>query len=281
MESAMEADTGLFGPSTVTWRVHADPMMIVGGLRALYLQALHPVALRGVADHSDFRGDPWGRLSRTGDFIGTITYGTRERAQEAAARVRAVHGALGGIDPHTGRAYRVDEPDLLRWIHCCEVDSFLTTIRRAGLQLSDTEAGRYLREQRLSAELVGLDPESVPTSQAELDDYFTDMRPQLCANERARQAAQFVVLPSMPVWVQAATPARPAWAGVAGLAFALLPRWARRLYGMPGLPTTDLAATASAMATRRALLAIPASLRDGPHIKDARRRLQGETTSAA
>lgn len=277
----MDVDTGLFGPSTVTWRLHADPMMIVGGLRALYLQALHPVALRGVADHSDFRGDPWGRLSRTGEFIGVITYGTREDAQKASARVRALHGALGGIDPHTGRAYRVDEPDLLRWIHCCEVDSFLTTIRRAGLRLSDAEAEEYLLEQRRSAELVGLDPASVPVSRAELDDYFAGMRPQLCANERARQALRFVLLPPMPTWLQLVTPARAGWTGVAGLAFALLPGWARRLYGMPGLPTTDIAATASAVAMRRALLALPAAVREGPHLKEARGRLGDSATPAA
>lgn len=269
----MHPDVGFFGPSTVTWRVHADPMMLVGGLRALYLQALHPVALRGVADHSTFREDPWGRLSRTGDFIGAITYGTRDQAEKASARVRAVHGALGGIDPHTGRVYRVNEPDLLRWIHCCEVDSYLTTVRRAGLSLSGVDAEKYLLEQRRSAELVGLDPDTVPASGVGLDEYFASMRPQLCANERARQAAQFVLLPPMPAWVQLATPARPAWTGVAGLAFALLPRWARRLYGMPGLPTTDLAATASAMAMRRALLTLPATLREGPHLKEARRRL--------
>lgn len=266
-------DTGVFGPSTVTWRVHADPMMIVGGLRALYFQALHPVALRGVADHSDFRGDPWGRLSRTGDFVGAITYGTREQAEAASARVRAVHGALGGIDPHTGRAYRVDEPDLLRWIHCCEVDSFLTTTRRAGLALSAAEADEYVREQRLSAELVGLDPATVPSTRAGLHEYFQSMRPLLCANERAREALRFVLLPPMPTWVQLVTPARVAWTGIAGLAFALLPRWARRLYGTPGLPTTDLAASTSAFATRRTLLAVPASLREGPHLKEARRRL--------
>lgn len=277
----MDADAGFFGPSSVTWRVHADPMMLVAGLRALYLQALHPVALRGVADHSDFRGDPWGRLSRTGDFIGSITYGTREQAQRASSRVQAVHGALGGIDPHTGRAYRVDEPDLLRWIHSCEVDSFVTTTRRAGLALSDEEADEYLREQRLSAELVDLDPETVPTSRAELDDYFAAMRPQLCANERARQAMWFVLVPPMPTWLQLVTPARPAWTGAASLAFALLPRWARRLYGMPGLPTTDVTATASAMAMRRALLALPAAVRDGPHLKQARRRLGSTDAPAA
>lgn len=277
----MTPDPGVFGPSTVTWRVHADPMFGVAGLRALYLQALHPVAMRGVASHSTFRGDPWGRLFRTADYLGAITYGTREQAEEAARRLRTVHGTLGGIDPLTGRAYRVDEPGLLRWVHCCEVDSFLTTVRRAGQPLSRVEADEYVLEQRIAAELVGLDPETVPSTRAELDDYFEGMRPQLCVSEDTRSAAGLVLFPPMPIWVQLATPARAAWTGIAGLAFALLPRWARRLYGMPGLPTTDITATASAAATRRALLTVPASWREGPHLKEARRRLGGSITTAA
>lgn len=277
----MVPDPGLFGPSSVTWRVHADPMLGIAGLRALYFQALHPVAMRGVADHSEFRNDPWGRLSRTADYIGATTYGTCAQAEEAAARLRAVHASLGGIDPHTGRAYRVDEPDLLRWVHCCEVDSFLTTTRRAGLALSDADAEAYVREQRTAARLVGLDPASVPASLGELDAYFAAMRPQLCAGERTREAARFVLLPPMPTWVQLVTPARVAWTGISGLAFALLPRWARRLYGMPGLPITGPAATASATALRRALLALPASAREGPHLTEARERLNPATGKSA
>lgn len=275
----MPADPGMFGPSTVTWRVHADPIFSVAGLRALYLQALHPVAMHGVASHSDFRGDPWGRLSRTADYIGTITYGTREQAAQAAARLRELHATLGGVDPHTGRAYRVDEPDLLRWVHCCEVDSLVTTARRAGQPMSEEEADQYVLEQRTAAELVGLDPESVPSTRAELDDYLEGMRPRLCVTEDTRQAARFVLFPPMPTWVQLATPARAAWTGIAGLAFALLPGWARRLYGLPGLPTTDTAATASVAATRYALLTLPASWREGPHLKEARRRLSIATTA--
>lgn len=276
----MAADPGMFGPSTVTWRVHADPIFGVAGLRALYLQALHPVVMHGVARHSDFRGDPWGRLSRTADYLGTVTYGTREQAAQAAARLRELHAALGGIDPHTGRAYRVDEPDLLRWVHCCEVDSVVTTARRAGLPMSDEDADRYVLEQQTAAELVGLDPESVPSTRAELEDYLEGMRPRLCVTEEARQAARFLLFPPMPTWVQLATPARAAWTGIAGLAFALLPRWARRLYGLPGLPTTDAAATVSAAATRCALLTLPAPWREGPHLQEARRRL-GESATAA
>jgi hypothetical protein len=122
--SEVLSDPGLFGPGSVTWRVHADQILWVGGLRALYLQALQPETVRGVFTHSGYRDDPWGRLLRTADYVGVVTYGTTARAEAAGARVRAVHSRLGLTDPH-----------LLRWVHCCEVGSFLEAYRRAGAAL--------------------------------------------------------------------------------------------------------------------------------------------------
>src|SRR4051795_13158089 len=117
-------DIGLYGPDSVTWRVHADPTMLLAGLRALLLQALHPLAMAGVAQHSDFRADPWGRLLRTVRYVTTVSFGTTAQAERAAARVRGIHRPLGGVEPESGATYRVDDPELLRWVHCCLVDSF-------------------------------------------------------------------------------------------------------------------------------------------------------------
>lgn len=270
---AQPGDPGLFGPASVSWRVHADPLMPVAGLRALLLQALHPVAMSGVRQHSGFRTDPWGRLRRTADYVGTVTFGTREEAERAGARVRGIHRQLGGVDPVTGRHYRVDDPDLLRWVHCTEVESFLTTFARSTGGVSAAEVDRYYREQRRSAALVGLDPASVPGSQQEITDYFTEQRPLLAATPGARAAARFVLWPPMPAWVSVATPARPAWAALGTLAFALLPRWARRLYRLPGLPSTDLTATVGARSLHTALSVLPAGWRDGPRVSAARDRL--------
>ncbi|MGH3321408.1 MAG: oxygenase MpaB family protein [Streptosporangiaceae bacterium] len=269
----MDADPGLFGPDSVTWRVHGDPMMWVAGLRALYLQALHPRAMWGVYQNSDFKTDPWGRLMRTADYVGVVTYGTGERVDRAATHLRRLHSRLRGHDPDTDESYRLDEPDLLRWVHCCEADSFLTTMCRAGMRLTDEEADQYVAEQRTSATLVGLDAEDVPGDVEELRTYFETVRPELRTTREARRAAFFVLAPPMPPLVSV-SPARPAWAAVASLAFALMPRWARRMYGAPGLPTTDLTATVSAAAMRRSLTVLPPSLRDGPHLKGAKRRLQ-------
>lgn len=271
--SQHQPDPGLFGPASVTWRVHADPVMLLAGLRALLLQALHPAALAGVLEHSDFRGDPWGRLLGTAEYVGTVSYGTREQAQRAAARVRGIHRRVVGVDHHTGRRYRADDPDLVRWVHCCEVESFLSTYRRCGGQLFDGEADRYVREQTTSAALVGLDPDGVPATVAALAAYFAQVRPALRATPEAWRVVRFVAVPPMPAIVAAATPARPTWVGLAGLAFAMLPRWARRLYRLPGLPVTDVVASAQGRALRSALLAVPPSLREGPHLRAARARL--------
>ena len=264
---------GFFGPDSVTWRVHSDPTFSVGGLRALLLQALHPLAMAGVVQHSDFREDPWGRLFRTAEYVGVTTYGTTAQAQRAGARVRGIHRKLAGLEPESGTAYRVDDPALLRWVHCVEVESFLSTAVRCGLRLSDAERDRYYTEQLVGAALVGLDPATVPASVGQMTTYFRDVQPQLRVTAGARDAARFVLWPPMPSLVALGTPARPAWVALAAAAFAMLPRWARRLYSLPGLPTTDVAATAAGLAFRSGLLVVPDALRAGPHVKQARRRL--------
>ena len=268
-------DPGLYGPDSVTWRVHADPSMALAGLRALLLQAVHPLAMSGVAQHSDFREDPWGRLFRTAEYVGVTTYGTTEQARRAGAKVRGIHRRLAGIEPESGTAYRVDDPELLRWVHCVEVESFLSTAVRCGLRLSPSEQDRYYAEQTVGARLVGLDSADVPGSVAEMADYFRDIQPQLAVTRAGRDAAVFVLWPPMPTKVAIGTPARPAWVALAAAAGAMLPRWARRLYRLPGLPTTDLAASAAGLAFRSGLLVVPDSLRAGPHLKDARARLAG------
>jgi uncharacterized protein (DUF2236 family) len=272
----MSGDPGLFGPHSVTWRIHGDPSMAPAGLRALLLQAVHPLAMAGVAAASSFREDPWGRLFRTAEYVATVSYGTTADAERHAARVRGLHRRAGsGIEPESGQPFRVDDPDLLRWVHVTEVESFLSTYRRCGGPLEPGEADAYLTEQRRAAALVGVDPETVPGDEESLAAYFDDIRPQLRVTKEARRAAQFILLPPMPRKVGLATPAKPAWAGMAGLAFAMLPAWARRLYRLPGLPTTDLGASLSGRALRTALLAVPAQLREGPALREARARVAG------
>ena len=269
----LEPDPGLYGPDSVTWRVHADPTMALSGLRALLLQAVHPLAMAGVAQHSDFREDPWGRLFRTAEYVGVTTYGTTSEARRAGAKVRGIHGRLAGIEPETGQTYRVNDPHLLRWVHCVEVESFLTTAMRCGLRVSAADQDRYYAEQTVGAALVGLDPATVPGSVAQMAAYFREMQPELRLTDAAKKAVTFVMWPPMSALVQLGTPARPAWVALTSAAFAMLPRWARRIYRLPGLPTTDLAASAAGLAFRSGLLIIPESLRHGPHLKNGQTRM--------
>jgi uncharacterized protein (DUF2236 family) len=265
---------GLFGPDSVTWRVHSDPSMVVAGFRALLLQATHPLVMAGFQANSNYRQDPWGRLQRTGEWLGTVAFGTRSEAEAAGAALRALHGRLRtGVEPETGRPFRVDDPELLLWVHCTEVDSFLSTYLRSGGRLEPGQADRYVDEMRESARLVGLDSETVPRSTAEIEAYLRRMRPELRVTQVAAEGAIWGFVPPMPLWVKALTPARPAWVALVSVAGGLLPRWARRLYGLPGLPTTDLAAVAGARALRRTLLALPDSVASNPAYAAARRRL--------
>jgi uncharacterized protein (DUF2236 family) len=265
-------DLGYFGPQSVTWRLHADPMQWVGGVRALFLMALHPLAMAGVDQHSTYREDPLGRLQRTGEYLGAVTFGTRAEADRAAARVRGVHRRVRGVEPESGVPYAAPDPELLLWVHCGEIDSFLTIGRRAGIRVSAADADRYVAEQVTAAELAGIPRSLVPASVPELAEYFERMRPQLRTTKAARDTAGFLLWPPMPALLELATPARPVWASAAALAFATLPRWARRLYGLPGLPTTDLGVSVTLRWLRVAATALPATLREPPAYRAAKAR---------
>ena len=258
----------------MTWRVHSDPVFAVGGVRALMMQALHPLAMAAVAQHHAFEDDFWGRLERTTQYVSTLTFAPQAQAQRSAARVRGIHRKLRGIDPATGAEFRLDRPDLLLWVHCCTVDSLLGTARRAGAPISDDDADAYLREQVLTAELVGIPTAIVPTTVAGLERYFRRVRPELALSDEARRGIKRLAIPPMITWVKLLTPARPAWAGLAGVAFALQPSWARRLYRMPGLPTTDLAATGALKAIRAGVVALPDKWTGPPHVVQARAMIE-------
>lgn len=264
----MARDVGLFGPATVTWRVHTDPALWIAGMRALYLQALHPKVMRAAWQHSEFfNGDAWNRFVRTVNFVAIRTYGTSEQVERVGTRVRRIHQQLRALDPDTGTEFRIDDPDLLLWVHCAEIDSYLEVARRAGVPLTPEEADRYVDEQRRAAEVVGLDASDVPASAAELAAYYERVRPELYACGEAKRALLVSFNPKLPLWL---TPLKLAVPPANVLAFMLLPRWARRMYGAPGLPTTDIAATTAIMAMRRAALMVPSQLRDSPDVRRAK-----------
>lgn len=185
---------------------------VCGGIRALLEQALHPEAMAGVAAHSNFREDAWGRLQRTGDYVGTLTFGTRDEAEKLAARVRKVHAML-----------KLDDQRLLLWVHMAMVDAFLDTALRSGLQLSDEEQDRYIEEMVTFALLVGIDENRVPRNRGDLRAYFEEISPELSASDDAKRAALFIALPPLPPLLRFGTPIAPLWGGITSLAAAALP----------------------------------------------------------
>lgn len=256
---------GLFAPDSVTRRIMTEPVMWVGGFRALYLQALHPRVMRGTWQNTAFtdRKKAFGRFLRTTEFVGVRTYGSVADAERAAARVRRIHASLRGTDPD-GTTFRLDEPELLLWVHCAEVGSYADIARRSGMPLTAAELDAFVAEQRRSGVLVGLDPGMVPGSRAEMEAYFAAMRPWLRAGPEARQALRASYHPPVPTSL---LPLRVALPPFTTLAFASLPRWARRMYGIPDTPATDLAATAALRAVRRASNGLPGRLIYQPAVR--------------
>lgn len=264
------ATDGLFSPDSVTWRVHAEPLMGLAALRALLLQALHPVSIAVLDQHSSFGHNPWPMLTRITEFVGSTTFGTAAEAMLAGSRVRAVHARINATTL-SGASYTADDPQLLAWMHGCLVASFLEVVTRGGLRLSPTEQDAYLAEQVTSAMLVGLEPHQVPSDRAQLRDYFSAIRPVLECTPPAREAADRVIhgsghgtTPAAAVFTGpfgAVSTSRPAWTVVGGLAYAALPPFAQRLYGIANLPGP---AGLTVTATTLGLKALNVTLRHGP-----------------
>jgi uncharacterized protein (DUF2236 family) len=212
-------DAGWFGPDSAAWRVHGDfTSMMVGGITALLLQMLHPVALAGVWDHSDFRKDRQGRLRRTAQYIARTTYGDTAQAEAAAARVRAIHAKVQGTLPD-GTPYLADDPEVLTWVHACGAWSFLSAyVRYRDPGFSGADQDRYLAETVLTAQKLGA--QDLPKSRAELARYFRQMRPKLAYDARTREVAQVLLqplpntgpIPFTELFFEAAKDLLPTWA---------------------------------------------------------------------
>lgn len=215
-------------------RVHADASMFIGGLRALLFQSLHPLAMAGVAQHSDYRADPWGRLQRTADFLAATTYGPATEAQRAVDVVHRVHTRVVGTAAD-GRSYSANDPHLLEWVHLAEVDSFLAAYRRYGeLPLTPEDADAYVRDMAVIAERLGVlnPPRSVAAMSARLREYRAELR----STPEAREAARYLLVSApMPVV------ARPAYGVLGAAAVSLLPLWSRVPLRLPWLPMSERA----------------------------------------
>jgi uncharacterized protein (DUF2236 family) len=278
--SEERADHGLFGPGSVTWHVMGEPVLIVGGIRALLLQALHPRTMWGTAQNSELM-DPsaaWSRLVRTVEFVRVRTYGTQEEVERVGRRVRRLHSKLTGLDMRTGDTFPVDDPENLLWVHMGEVDSYLDVARRAGVPLTARDADAFVDEQRRAAAVVGLDPADVPATVAEMRDYYAGMRRQIWACREAREGLRRMFSPAVP---RPLLPLKIAAPGIGVLVVSTLPRWARRMYGLPGLPTSDLAATVTLKGLYRTTQVVPERFRYSPDARRARRLTREHETGLA
>ena len=213
-------EPGWFDDDAPIRRVHADASMFIGGMRALLFQSLHPLAMAGVAQHSDYRADPWGRLQRTADFLAATTFGPASEAQRAVDVVHRVHQHVVGTSSD-GRPYAANDPHLLHWVHIAELDSFLAAHDRFGLQpLLGSERDQYVAESAVVARALGV--EHPPETEDELRQHLRTFRPELRGTREARDAARYLIIqPPLPL------AARAPYGLICAAAVALMPAWTR------------------------------------------------------
>jgi uncharacterized protein (DUF2236 family) len=254
---AARRDPGLFGPNSVSWRVHRETTVLFGGARALLMHAAHPLVIAGARESGFYEHDPWKRLERTLALTYALTFGTRDEAERAAERINRVHRAVHGTDPVTGRAYDALDPDLLLWVHACLVDSALLFERRTVGRLTATERERFHLEQMATAELLGLPRDRIPPTVEGLRRYIDgivggDILVVTTAAQRV--AALFREPPRGAEW-------RPVLRAVAWWAFGTLPPRLRTMYGVRWGPAREAWLRTTLAALRLGRPAIPRRLR--------------------
>lgn len=212
--------------------VHADASMFIGGLRALLLQTLHPLAMAGVAQHSDYKNDPWGRLQRTADFLAATTFGPADEAQRIIDRILHVHSFVVGR-ASDGRKYSANDPHLLRWVHVVEVDSFLTAHTRFGEQvLTQEQRDGYVEDMSMIATKLGVP--APPKTERSLRDQMKSFKNELQSTAESRDAIKYLMFnPPLPY------PARAAYYSLVAATVATLPAWSRDMLRIPYLPVSE------------------------------------------
>jgi len=261
------ADVGLFGPRSLVWRVHRDRTFPLAGMRSLMVQALHPLAMAGVAQHSDWRRDPFGRLAATSGYVLSVTYGDTAAVNASAARVRAVHTHVRGTDGVTGLDYSAEDPELLLWVHAGMVDSIVHVVQRYGRGLDAVEADRYVAEMVPFAAIVGVPAEQVPTSVQGLREYIESVD-LLQATPAARDAIGVVLDPP-----DLSDDLRELWHELGQVAIGTLPGWARSMYGFAE-PSAELMEREP---VRQLMGAVDLMFESLPGVLEARERIELRT----
>ncbi|HEX2141468.1 MAG TPA: oxygenase MpaB family protein [Candidatus Limnocylindria bacterium] len=260
-------DPGLFGPDSSVWRIDREVLILAGGTCALLMQLAHPSVAAGVEQHSDFRGDPFGRLRRTLSATYAVAFGTRRRAQQAIDRMNAIHGVVRGRVPDSGQAYAARDPELLLWVHATLIDTALRVYHRYVAPLSEGEQEAYHRESRLIATSLGVPEDRMPHRLADLRAW---MAAQLSdgpvrVTPVARRLAPAVLHPTR-------FPPRAVWNAGHLISFSVMPPALREGYGIAWGPGHESVMRGVAATTRRLLPLVPPVLRHVPAARAAERR---------
>jgi uncharacterized protein (DUF2236 family) len=269
-------EEGLFGPGSITWRVGREGALLLGGGRALILQVAHPLVAAGVAEHSNYREDPWGRLYRTLDLTTRAVFGDTQTATDAAARLARVHGRVRGrtLEPGgrfpAGTPYAASDPELLMWVHATLVDTALLFYDRYVHRLTIAERQRYYAEQKALAEAFGVPRERQPADYAEFNEYFAAMLESdaIAVTDALRDVADAVLHPRVPL------PARPLADALALVTVGTLPERLRAELGLGWGPYRGRLLGGSAAVVRTALPLLPGLLRELPPARSADRRVR-------
>lgn len=259
------ASDSWFGPDSITWLVQSDWSTVIGGVSSLLVQTLHPPTMAGVADHSNYREDPFGRLHRTANFVGTTTFGSAAEAERLVRTIQRVHSRVVGTTPD-GVPYEANDPHNLAWVHCTEVDGFLRGYMRYGsVPITSAEADQYVAEMAPVGEALGV--VQAPRSVAELDARLQSYIPELQYGRQARESVRWLLFPPNKLAAQAP------YGIIITAAINLLPSWARRKLWLP--PRVPIVSDALVAPAAKALVGtLGWIMQPSPEIaavKDARR----------
>lgn len=268
MTSASEA-AGIFGPGSASWRIDREVMVLAGGSCALLMQAAHPVVAAGVAEHSTYATDPFGRLLRTLGTSYDVVFGSRSTADAAIRRVNAIHAAINGRLPDSGEPYSARDPEALLWVHATLVDTALRVYGRFVAPLTPQDEQAYHVECGRVAELLGVPSGDLPGTIGELRAWMVDMveSGRVGVTSQARDIARTVLYPSR-------FPPRPAWDAAHLVSMAVLPAALRRQYGIAWSPRRERGLERIARASQRLMPWVPAPIRHVPQARAADRRVR-------
>ena len=241
-------DPGLCGPGSISWRVIGDVSVFIGGIRALLIQAAHPEVVAGVDDHSRYRDDPLGRLSRTSFYVTSATFGAMPEVKEAIDLVNSAHQGVSGTS-HRGRAYSASTPELAAWVHNSLTDSFLESYQRFGGRLNSAEADQFVVEQSQVGEMLGAAP--LPTTAGALREWITG-HSALAPSPGMRAAVSFLQSPPIPAAQKAG------YQILMNGAIATMPRELTTVLGLTTVPGARAVSTAMVLGLRRIMKNSPA-----------------------